>query len=171
MTSQDLETIKSNVHDERLSLKTSSAIDLSAINNDEFDVVMAWEVVEHIPLNTENLMFSEVNRVLKTGGKFYVSTPNSSFFSNLFDPAWWLVGHRHYSLSQLVNFGRNNGFEVSKYMVVAGWWSLLFTLNMYISKWIFRRKPFFRQFFIDRDTSEYLNEGFANIFIKFKKVK
>ena len=39
-----------------------------------FDLVIAVEVTEHI-LDHENF-FSEINRILKPGGKLYISTPN-----------------------------------------------------------------------------------------------
>lgn len=43
-------------------------------NNGTFDLVTAFEVIEHIT-NTDNLM-SEAFRVLKSKGKFVLSTPN-----------------------------------------------------------------------------------------------
>lgn len=42
--------------------------------NERFDVVIAIEVSEHI-LDHENF-FSEIKRILKPGGKLYISTPN-----------------------------------------------------------------------------------------------
>lgn len=39
-----------------------------------FDVVIAVEVSEHVP-DHENF-FGEVNRILRSGGRFYLSTPN-----------------------------------------------------------------------------------------------
>ena len=43
-------------------------------SDETFDLVIAVEVTEHI-LDHENF-FSEINRILKPGGKLYVSTPN-----------------------------------------------------------------------------------------------
>lgn len=43
-------------------------------SDNSFDVVVAMEVMEHI-LDHE-VFFSEVNRVLKPGGKLFISTPN-----------------------------------------------------------------------------------------------
>lgn len=166
----DLSTIRQNVKDERLTLKSGSAINLP-FSNGAFDTVVSWEVVEHIPKNKEMAMFKEVYRVLKPGGHFYLSTPNKSFFANIFDPAWWLMGHRHYSKEQLVCFAKNNSFAVLDMKIKGRWWNLLGILNMYVAKWIFRRLPFFNQFFLKKEGVEYEKDnGFMNIFVKYKKI-
>ena len=72
----------------------------------------SWEVLEHIPKDTEKKMFNEVNRVLKPGGIFYISTPYNNVISNIFDPAWWLIGHRHYSLEKVKKYAQDAGFEI-----------------------------------------------------------
>ena len=115
-------------------------------------------------------MFSEVERVLKPGGVFYLSTPHRSFFTNILDPAWWLVGHRHYSQEHMEKFVSNTSLNIDEVETKGGWWSLFFILNMYISKWIFRRKPILEALFSEKEHAEYMGDnGFANIFIKFRK--
>jgi SAM-dependent methyltransferase len=169
ISEKDLETIRSNVHDARLDLSVSSATSLPFDDN-YFDTIVSWEVIEHIPKDTEKLMFSEVARVLRPGGSFYLSTPNRSFFSNAFDPAWWLVGHRHYSWRQLERLANAEFLSIQEVKIYGGWWSILCQLNMYISKWIFRSKPLFEIFFAKKENNEYAkNNGFLTIFIKFKK--
>jgi SAM-dependent methyltransferase len=128
-------------------------------------------VIEHIPKGTENLMFNEVARLLKPDGVFYLSTPYRSFFTNILDPAWWLVGHRHYSRQSLENFAAASSLKIETVVIKGGWWSLINILNLYISKWIFRRKPFLESFFSDKENVEYMENdvGFANIYIKFRK--
>ena len=51
-----------------------------------------------------------------------------------------------------------------------GWWNLLELLNMYFSKWVLRKPPLFATFLNRKIDDEYKKEnGFMNIFIKFKK--
>jgi ubiquinone/menaquinone biosynthesis C-methylase UbiE len=49
--------------------------------NQIFDTVLALEVIEHLPNYYDQEVFlQEVKRVLKPGGKFIISTPNSPIF-------------------------------------------------------------------------------------------
>jgi len=133
--------------------------------------VTSWEVLEHIPKNSEKKMFKEVNRVLIKNGFFYLSTPFNNFFSTTFDPAWYF-GHRHYSIKFIKKLAEENGFEIKKIITRGGFWVIFGAINMYISKWIFRRKPFFDDLINTKADQEYLRiNGSANIFVKFKKVK
>lgn len=164
---QNLETAKANIDNEKIDFTVGSAIDLP-FENESFDTVVAWEVIEHIPKQTEGKMFQEVGRVLKSGGAFYLSTPNRSFFANVFDPAWWLIGHRHYSVKQLVDLGEKAGFVAGKVIVNGGFWEIIGINNLYIAKWIFRRAPFFDRFINQKQDEEYKKEKrVTNIFIKF----
>ena len=169
ISATDLDTIKKNVRDDRLQLRVSSATKLPFESN-TFDTVVSWEVIEYIPLGTEEIMFAEVSRVLKPGGVFYMSTPRLSFFSNALDPAYWLAGHRHYSQNSLFRYALHTSLIVELVKVKGGWWSLLFILNMYISKWLLRRKPLMEEFFVEMENKEYMRDaGFTNIFVKFRK--
>ncbi len=170
ISENDLKTVKENIQNKRVEFKIGDAISLPFENN-SFDTIVSWEVIEHISKNTEDLMFAEANRVLKKDGVFYLSTPHKSFLSNIFDPAWWLIGHRHYSKKQITEYANKNSFEVLDIQIKGKIWSLLASLNMYISKWIFRRKPIFQNYFIRKENFEYeKNNGFANIFVKFRKI-
>ena len=172
ITEEDLKTIRSHVSHSNLVTKIGSAIDIPA-ENESLDTVVAWEVIEHIPLNTEEKMFSEVSRVLKKNGTFYLSTPYHNFISNVLDPAWWLIGHRHYTLKQLENFSTKYGFKVDDYWILGDFWLSLDMLNMYIAKWIFRRRKFFPLFFNNKIDALYSNltkHGYVNIFVRFKKI-
>lgn len=169
ITSEDLETAVKNIKKKNIAFKVGSAIDLPFKAN-TFDTVVCWEVIEHIPKETEMKMFSEVYRVLKPGGIFYLSTPYNNFFSNIGDPAWWLIGHRHYSLKQLEYFAKQNKFTIKSHEIKGKLWSILSILNMYVSKWIFRMRPFWTQYIQRKDNEEYkIKDGFVNIFVKFKK--
>lgn len=167
ISKNDLVTIRQNIKDERLTLKTGSATKLP-FEDELFNTVVSWEVIEHIPKNTEFIMFKEVYRVLKPEGKFYLSTPNKGFFANILDPAWWF-GHRHYSVKKLCHLAQNTGFEIIEVKIVGGWWTIFSTINLYLSKWVLRRERLFNKFFNAKEDQEFSSRGFANIFIKFRK--
>lgn len=170
ISKDDLRTAKKYVKNKKASFVVGEAGKLPFKAN-SFDTIVSWEVIEHIPKNSENVMFAEVNRVLKKGGVFYLSTPYKHAISNLFDPAWWLIGHRHYSKDQLKSYAKNNSFKVEKIMVKGKFWQAYSWLDMYVSKWIFRRSSFIQKFLIRKIDAEYQSgEGYANIFVKYKKV-
>lgn len=171
LSENDLKAAKENITNDKVNFKIGSAINLP-FGNETFDTAVSWEVIEHLPKNTEDKMFAEISRVLKPGGCFYLSTPRSSFFCNILDPAWWLIGHRHYTEKELTNYAKNNNFETVKTETGGGWWSIMYILNMYIAKWIFKRGLFYNDLFSEKDTAEYSKKnGFINIFSKFKKIK
>ncbi len=169
LTLTDLKTAKKNVKDKKIDFVVCSALKINFPDN-FFDTVVAWDVIEHIPKGTEIVMFKEVARVLKKGGLFYFSTPYNSIASMFFDPAWWLVNHRHYSIKTIKNKVKKTGLSYEKHEIRGGLFTLIGIVNLYVSKWIFRRKPFFESFFSARETMEYQQKkGFVEIFVKLKK--
>lgn len=166
---KDLATAKKHIHDRRSEFKVGSAVRLP-FKDKSFDTVVCWEVLEHIPKGKEQEMFKEVHRVLKQGGGFLMSTPQSTFWNNLLDPAWWLIGHRHYHEKQLVTFGKKAGFVVERSTVRGRWWEIIAINTLYVSKWIFRREMFFQSFIQKKLDAEYRKEGFTNLFFAFRKV-
>jgi len=104
-----------------------------------FDIVVLWGVFEHLPVRQEPAALGEINRVLKKGGKFFLMTPYSHFLANLMDPAYWLVGHRHYNKRGITRLLNDAGFEVERFQVKGGMFEALETLAFYVSKHIFRR--------------------------------
>jgi len=170
ITAGDLSAARDGVTDPRAEFITGSGTKLP-FADDSFDTVVSWEVLEHIPKGTEMEMYHEVRRVLREGGVFYLSTPFGSFFSNVFDPAWWLIGHRHYGKERLTAFAAGSSFVVLDMKIKGRWWNLLGILNMYIAKWIFRRRPFFNHVFLPREMAEFgRDNGFMNIFVKYRKM-
>lgn len=171
ISENDLKTAKKHIKDKKIDFTTGSAIELP-FKDKTFDTLVAWEVIEHIPKKTESQMFKEAFRVLGDGGRFYLSTPNHSVLSNFFDPAWWLIGHRHYSPKKLSKIAQENGFVVEKIIVKGGFWEVVDINNLYICKWIFRTKPLFKSYINRKQDYSYKNcKGFTNIFIRFKKCK
>ena len=169
LTENDLKTAIANVTNERASFHPGSAIEIPFADN-SFDTVVSWEVIEHIPRKTEDLMFREIKRVLKPGGVFYMSTPYRSFLSTVMDPAWWLVGHRHYREKDLIEIGKNAGFSCMDSRLRGGIWEIFTWWNLYISKWVFRRGLFFEKYFLKKIDQEFRGgeKGFTNIFQRYQ---
>lgn len=168
ITDIDLETARKHIKNKKVVFDVASAIELP-YKNSTFDTVVSWEVLEHIPKNTEQTMFSEVSRVLNKNGSFYLSTPYASYIARFFDPAWWIAGHRHYTKKQLLTFAEKAGFKIVTIEVRGNWWQVASILNMYASKWIFRRKTFLSNFIHERVDKGYEQEGFMSLFVHMKK--
>ncbi|RUL52008.1 class I SAM-dependent methyltransferase [Lysinibacillus antri] len=169
ITDQDLKTARKYIKDERAEFHVGSGIQIP-FPNESFHSVVSWEVIEHIPKDTEEKMFFEVSRVLKDNGVFYLSTPFRSFFSTILDPAWWLIGHRHYSKSKLESISSKFDFKIEKIEVKGSWWEIAYLWNFYISKWLFRRNPFFNDYLNHKRSQEYQKKnGNFIIFIKMRK--
>jgi ubiquinone/menaquinone biosynthesis C-methylase UbiE len=168
ISAEDLKTAKT-IKDRRAIFRVGGALKLPFPDN-YFNTVVAWEVIEHIPKNTEDKMFKEVQRVLKKSGTFYLSTPYNSFWSTISDPAWWLIGHRHYSRRKLVILGKKSNFTVKEVYIKGRYWNLVGLLNMYMSKWILRRESLAKKLFEKKENEEYKDKnGFMNIFVKYEK--
>ncbi len=139
--------------------------------DNSFDVVSLFMVLEHIPKNTEPQLFKEVNRVLKIGGSFIITTPRSELMGNIFDVAHWLVGHRHYNVENLRQMLADKGFEFEKLMLKGGVLTNLSIPFFYLSKYLFKinlyKKPFIEKII----TREYEKDGFRDIFLVCKKIK
>ncbi len=100
LSEKDLATAKMGVKSKKVTFGKGSAISLP-YEDDFFDCVVSWDVIEHIPPNTEMQMLKEISRVLKRGGAVYLSTPYRSFLGTVLDPAWWLIKHRHYTKQKI----------------------------------------------------------------------
>jgi len=160
--------------DNRKTVQNAIFIQGSVLNipskDEYFDMVVMWEVLEHLPKNTEIQAFKEIGRVLKSGGSLFLSTPNDTFWSCVLDPAWWIAGHRHYAFSQLNKMVAESGLEIVKVEYGGGFWELFSMIMLYIYKWIFRREMPFKAFFDEKRDEEFVNsKGFTNIFLEVKK--
>lgn len=167
-TENDLKTAKEYIKDKRVHFIVANVLKLPFPDN-TFDTAVSWEVLEHLPKNRESKMFNEIKRILKPQGKLYLSTPNTSLLSNIFDPAWWLIGHRHYSKKELEKYVIENNMSVEDIQIRGRFWAITDSLNMYVSKWILRREKLFKVFFNKRINIEYSNSGYVDIFIIVKK--
>ncbi len=139
-------------------------------DDESFDICIASEVLEHLEPNKEQMFFEEVNRILKPSGFFYLTTPAKNWKSLFVDPAYWLIGHRHYSEEQIFKYAEKSGFAVSEIKVIGAKYEAIALWDMYISKWIFRKSPILMNLIKNKLNSEYSRTGFFGIFAKLKKI-
>lgn len=158
ITERDLETARANAAASNVRFRVASATELP-FEDASFDTVVCWEVLEHIPVNTEPQAFDEIARVLRPGGRLYLSTPHASLTARAFDPAWWLTGHRHYTLLDLERLAKGANLLVDLLEVRGGPLLIAAILNLYIAKWVFRRRPFFEQYVNRRVDAEMARAG------------
>ena len=133
------------------------------------DTVCLWDVIEHVPRGREPELFREITRVLRPGGYLYLSTPYRSFRAVLFDPAFWLIGHRHYTLNRLKVLAAPSGLRVISSTRRGRAFELFGILNLYFSKWVLRRRPLYEDWFDQQQDAEYLREGYMTLFVRFAK--
>lgn len=154
----DLSTARESLRNTRVELLVASGLDIP-VSAAAFDTCLCTEVIEHIPPGTEPQLLGEICRVLKPGGKCYLTTPSRTMLSTFTDPAYYLLGHRHYSERQIAVFAESAGFILHSAIQKGGLAELFGLYNLYISKWIFRRGPFFDDWLAQQLDREYLQDG------------
>ncbi len=115
----------------------ASLLEKLPFKKQEFDTVVMFDVIEHLPKGSEKKSLKQLNKVLKKGGHLIISTMHSTYL-NFLDPAWYF-GHRHYSKDELSSLMAKAGFKVKKINLVGDFWWELDTILLYVSKYIFRR--------------------------------
>jgi SAM-dependent methyltransferase len=167
-TAESLATVVKHVTANNARLMVADALDMP-FDARSFDTVVCWEVLEHIPQGSELRLFTEVRRVLRDGGAFYLSTPHRSVRSMVFDPAFIPLGHRHYKESELDRLAVWSGMTPTRLEVVGRWWATATSCNMYASKWLLRRGLVFKRTFdrqADREFSR--GSGWSSLFGRFE---
>jgi len=168
-TDADLATARRHITDERATFAVAGA-DWLPFDDDSFDTIVMWEVLEHIPKHSEPVAFRELARVLRPGGRFYLSTPHATTMTRATDPAWWVAGHRHYSRDAVSAYARGAGLEVEQLELKGGSWQIAHMLNMYVAKWIFRRRPFLEARSLELLDLDWARpSGFAHVFLRARK--
>jgi SAM-dependent methyltransferase len=158
-----------NLGHDRVDLQVASAVDLS-FSDAAFDTVVCWEVLKHLLRGSEPQAFSEIARVLAPSGVLYLSTQLADLRSQVTDPAWWLTGHRHYMPRRLRELVGGAGLVVECTVAKGRWWQIAAMMNLYVAKWIFRRRPFIEDRMnrrVDREWSD--DDGFTNLYLHARK--
>lgn len=140
LTDDDLRIFRERLDDARVASVVGSAMELP-VDSQSVDLYVSTEVIEHIPKGQELRMMREVARVLKPGGRGLITTPAATHRSQLSDPAWWLLGHRHYQPDQLRQWAAAAGLRVTDASLRGGWSELVALYDLYLNKWIARRPP------------------------------
>lgn len=148
--------------------KNASIINTLPFHNNEFDIVLFFMVLEHLPKGAELTAFRNINKVLKRGGLLCMNTMSSNILSNVLDPAYFF-GHRHYSEKHLRELLSLSGFKVEKITYNAGFFTTAYIITLYFFKHILKRgEP--RGIFNRLMELDYKNRGFAEIDIQAVKI-
>jgi len=147
ISNDHLLTAKRFIKNRKVKFKSDDVTNLS-FDDCYFDTIVLWEVLEHLPKNTELKLFNELYRVLKPNGVLYLSTPYDSFY--LLEKSF---------------------FKIEKLVVKGRFWNLVWMLDFYVSKWIFRRSILFANFISKMQTIDYTQDGFCTIFIKSCRIE
>lgn len=119
-----------------------------------FDVVCAFDFMEHLPRGTEPGFLEQAAGVLEPGGRLLVSVPYRGPLSCGLDPAF-LLGHRHYSPGQVRTLLEGAGFTVEEALFAGGIWEQLSVIWLYLFKWVFRSEMPFADWLERRRRAEY----------------
>lgn len=136
-----------------------------------YDVVLFFMVIEHILAGTESESIININKIMKKNGKLFLSTMLSNPLSNLLDPAYFLTGHRHYSVNHLSQLLHRGGFKIIEIHKNGGWFTTFHIWMLYFFKHILHI-PVIRGKFIDwLMEKDYMNNGFCEVEIVAEKMR
>ena len=127
---ENLVKAKNSINNNRITFLKEDALNLTRFKKEYFDIVTIFDVIEHLPENSEKKLFKQINQILKNNGKVVISTPYNCFFSNVLDPAWYF-GHRHYSQRKILSLLTEEGFEVNNIEIKGGFNELISMIIFY----------------------------------------
>lgn len=140
-------------------------------SNSYFDTVMLMDVIEHVPKGSEKEVFKQIHRVLKPGGNLILSTPHKHPLSILLDPAYFLLGHRHYSLKEISKLLSETGFKIQNDRLIGNSYGLIYANLSLLFKYTMGFEPQFLQNKKDFLLKEHSKEGFAFLFLIAEALK
>jgi len=169
LNEKDLKIAKKECKEKNCGFEKGSALNLKKFKRNYFDIVVMFDVIEHIPKGTEKKCLKEIKKILKKNGKLLLTTPANNL-SKFLDLAWYF-GHRHYSCKKLKNLLTDSGFVVGKIEIKGGFWEIFSMLLFYPCKWIFNSEIPYKKFFDKKRDEEYLkkDEGFITMFVWGRK--
>jgi SAM-dependent methyltransferase len=104
-----------------------------------FDVATFLETIEHIERGTEERVLKNIAGTLRPGGLLVLSTPVANLTAPL-DPAWFLVGHRHYRTSTLRNLLQTAGFDNIEIRYSGNFTTAFDVISLYTKKHILHKQ-------------------------------
>lgn len=140
--------------------KVGNALNLKFADK-SFEAVIFVEVIEHLPKGAEKKALKEIYRVLKPGGYLILSTPNNHPLSIFMDPAYFLIGHRHYSMKRVEKMLASSGFNVVNKYQTGGVIRLVTTLLDTIAKHLLNKKIKYPKWVKATIRKEYHKGGFV----------
>lgn len=161
---------KSRLGDSQV-IPISSILNISPVYNNTFDLVFCLETIEHVPRGEEILTIKKISDLLKPGGQIVISTPIAGFAA-LTDPAWWLMGHRHYRQKTLESLVLKAGLHIEETVFSGNLWTSAAGMAYYIKKHIFKSTFPWSPSLIskaDTDLSPINNHLAWNIWIRARK--
>jgi len=94
----------------------SSVLEETGFSDNSFDCVLASHLIEH--LNDPRLFLTEVHRILKKDGQFFITTPDiSGFQARLYGSKWRSAIFDHlylFSTRTLIKMLKDTGFKVTR---------------------------------------------------------
>lgn len=139
--------------------------------NSYFDTVFLMDVLEHVPKGSEDEVLRQIHRVIKPGGILVISTPNKHPLSILLDPAYFLLGHRHYSMKEIYKMLSETGFKIKKIRYVGNSLGLIYSIISLFLKYTLGFEPKYLQNAQEFLLKEHRKEGFAFLFIIAEALK
>lgn len=136
-----------------------------------FDLITLFDVIEHIDKSKVGPSLDEIRRVLKPGGKLALSTPNKTFISNITDPAWFLIGHRHYSAVNISRLLESRNFKITSLSYGGRHAEIIGMTLLYLVKHLTKTKIPFKYWLDKTREEEFLlsDKGFTTLFIEVEK--
>lgn len=140
-------------------------------SNSCFDTVLFMDVIEHLPKESEVSVLNEINRVIKPGGTLIIGTPNKHLLSILLDPAYFLTGHRHYSMKEISKMLIATNFKIKQKRLVGNLAGLIYSNISLIFKYALGFEPKYLQGLKEFLLKEHSKKGFAFVFVVAKAIK
>tara|TARA_B100000575_G_C22882195_1_gene513925 strand:+ start:156 stop:665 length:510 start_codon:yes stop_codon:yes gene_type:complete len=129
-----------------------SISDLSQFENDSIDQIYASHVVEHIDQKNIKKTLKGIHRVLKDGGKFFISVPDLDILCRIFIDKNAPIKVK-YHVMRMIYGGQTDEFDYHYFG-----WNYEF-LNNYLLEAGFKKNERVKTFDIFKDTSSYAPYG------------
>ncbi|OGH33369.1 MAG: hypothetical protein A3A47_03935 [Candidatus Levybacteria bacterium RIFCSPLOWO2_01_FULL_37_20] len=159
---------KKNLPDVKFILARAEKLPFS---NSYFDTVLLIGVIEHVPKGSEKEVLRQIHRVLKPGGILILSTDNKNLLSIIFDPAYFLIGHRHYSMKEISKMLTETGFKIRKKRFVGNVSGLIYSIVSLFFKYTLGFEPKYLQRVKKFLLKEHAKEGFTHLYVVAETIK